>query len=260
MRKDVLRDFDASHCSVAEPLTFGSLFAGIGGIDLGFERAGMVCKWQVEIDEYARRVLEKHWPNVRRWDDVCTWPQPDTERVDVICGGFPCQDISSNNQYKQGITGTKSGLFHQVVRIVCDLRPRVVMLENVSDLLVRGMGTVLGELASIGFDAWWDCVPSAMFGLPQRRWRTYIVAYANGERFEASDKWISSRSQRIEWGKHDRLDEAERRAKDGPSFLSRVDDGVPRRVDRIRCLGNAVCPQAAEWIGRRIVAASKGVA
>ena len=83
------------HPIVRVPLTFGSLFAGIGGFDLGFERAGMVCKWQVEIDDYANRVLRKHWPNVRKHDDVRTWPQPDTEPVDVICGGFPCQDISN---------------------------------------------------------------------------------------------------------------------------------------------------------------------
>jgi len=245
---------------VQMPLTFGSLFSGIGGIDLGFERAGMVCKWQVEIDDYATRVLEKHWPSIHRERDIRDCGKHNLEPVDVVCAGFPCQDISSNNQYKQGIEGSKSGLFHQVVRIVRDIQPRVVMLENVSDLLVRGMGTVLGELAAIGFDAWWDCVPAAMFGLPQRRWRTYIVAYANGERCQASDEWLASRSKRIEWGKHDRLDEAERRAKDGPSFLSRVDDGIPRRVDRLRCLGNAVCPQAAEWIGRRIVASChKGI-
>uniref|UniRef100_UPI0035617122 DNA cytosine methyltransferase n=1 Tax=Stieleria sp. TaxID=2795976 RepID=UPI0035617122 len=94
-------------------LTFGSLFAGIGGIDLGFERAGMTCKWQVEIDDYARRVLAKHWPDVRRHDDVRTWPQPDTERVDVIAGGFPCQDISYAGK-GAGLAGERSGLFFEL--------------------------------------------------------------------------------------------------------------------------------------------------
>lgn len=88
----------------ATAITFGSLFAGIGGLDLGFERAGMVCKWQVEINPYGRSVLEKHWPEVRRHDDVRTWPAPDTERVDVIAGGFPCQDIS-NSGHRVGIGG-----------------------------------------------------------------------------------------------------------------------------------------------------------
>ena len=123
------------------PLSFGSLFAGIGGFDLGFERAGMVCKWQVEIDEYANRVLAKNWPDVRRWPDVRTWPQPDTERVDVICGGFPCQDISPAGNRK-GIDGERSGLFFDLARVVRELRPTVVVLENSSALVGNGLGRV----------------------------------------------------------------------------------------------------------------------
>ena len=121
------------------PLTFGSLFAGIGGFDLGFERAGMVCKWQVEIDDYANRVLAKHWPDMRRWPDVRTWPQPDTERVDVICGGFPCQDISYAGQ-GAGLDGDRSGLFFEAVRVVRELRPRVVVLENVYQIYYANTG------------------------------------------------------------------------------------------------------------------------
>lgn len=235
---------------INNPLLYGSLFSGIGGFDLGFDRAGMKCAWQVEIDPFARRVLEKHWPEVPKHDDVRTFePTP----VDVVCAGFPCQDISSNNQYKRGIEGEKSSLFHQVIRIICEIRPRVVALENVSDLLVRGMDTVLGELASSGFDGWWDCVPAAIAGIPQRRWRTFIVAYASGSGLESRDKWITGRQGSFEWNNHDRLGEAERRAKDGSRFLGRVDDGIPRRVDRLRCLGNSICPQISEWIGRRII-------
>ena len=94
---------------MVKPLTFGSLFAGIGGLDLGLECAGMVCKWQVEIDEYCRKVLAKHWPTIERWADVRSWPQPETERVDLICGGFPCQDISYAGR-GAGIEGERSGL------------------------------------------------------------------------------------------------------------------------------------------------------
>jgi DNA (cytosine-5)-methyltransferase 1 len=104
-----------------EQVTFGSLFAGIGGFDLGLERAGMTCKWQVEIDPFCRAVLAKHWPDVRRYEDVRT-VGAELEAVDVLCGGFPCQDISSNNQYKTGIDGEKSGLFREVVRLVGLLR------------------------------------------------------------------------------------------------------------------------------------------
>src|ERR1700678_4087108 len=104
-------------------MTFGSLFCGIGGFDLGLERAGMQCKWQVEIDPYARRVLEKHWPDVRRWDDVRTFPPENwRSQVDLICGGFPCQDISSAG-LRRGITEPQSGLWAQFERIVGELRP-----------------------------------------------------------------------------------------------------------------------------------------
>lgn len=157
-------------------MTFGSLFAGIGGFDLGLERAGMRCVWQVEIDEYCRRVLAKHWPDVRRHDDARTWPTPDAERPDVICGGFPCQDISNAGE-REGITGARSGLWFEFARIIRDLRPRFVVVENVSALLARGMGTVLGELAALGYDAEWECIPATAVGAPHHRDRVWIVAY-----------------------------------------------------------------------------------
>ncbi|MGB7323766.1 MAG: DNA cytosine methyltransferase, partial [Rubripirellula sp.] len=163
---------------MTKPLTFGSLFAGIGGIDLGFERAGLVCKWQVEINPYAQKVLAKHWPTIRRWDDVCTWPQPDTERVDVIAGGFPCQDISYAGK-GAGLEGERSGLFYEVARIVSEMAPKIVVLENVAALLTRGLGDVLGTLASLGYDAEWHCIPAAAVGAPHIRDRVFILAYAN---------------------------------------------------------------------------------
>jgi len=106
----------------AVPLSFGSLFAGIGGFDLGFERAGMVCKWQVEIDDYATRVLAKHWPSVHRERDIRDCGPHNLERVDVICGGFPCQDISYAG-LGAGLDGERSGLFFEAIRLVCELRP-----------------------------------------------------------------------------------------------------------------------------------------
>ena len=159
------------------PLTFGSLFAGIGGIDRGFERAGMVGKWQVEIDPYARRVLAKHWPDVRRWDDIRTFPpEPiDDWRVDVIAGGFPCQDISYAGK-GAGLHGERSGLFFELIRVVRVLGPRIIVLENVAALLTRGMDQVLGTLASIGFDAEWHCIPAASVGAPHLRDRVFVLA------------------------------------------------------------------------------------
>ena len=159
-------------------LTFGSLFAGIGGFDLGLERAGMTCAWQVEREPYAVRVLEKHWPNVRRHDDVCTFPPAEGDwSVDLICGGFPCQDISVAGK-GLGLAGARSGLWHQMHRIIGEIRPRFVLVENVAALLGRGMGTVLGDLSEIGYDAEWHVIPASAVGAPHRRERVWIVAYA----------------------------------------------------------------------------------
>ncbi len=305
-----------------EQLTFGSLFAGIGGFDLGFERSGMRCKWQVEIDEFATRVLAKHWPNVRRWPDVRTWPQPDTERVDVICGGFPCQDISYAG-LGAGLSGERSGLFFEVVRVVRQLRPQIVVLENVASLLTRGLDVVLGTLAQIGYDAEWDCIPAAAVGAPHIRDRVFIIARLSNTESERLGKRRPRRTARARSGKENTASVADspcellngsgggaskarrrelavggtdvpdaigdglqgqrisgassgassgafaRRATarspatritrsdwwDAEPDVGRVANGVPDRVDRLKGLGNAVVPQVAEYIGRRIVAA-----
>jgi DNA (cytosine-5)-methyltransferase 1 len=155
-------------------MTFGSLFAGIGGLDLGLERAGMECRWQVEIDDYAQRVLAKHWPDVRRHGDIRTWPDGDAERVDLICGGFPCQDISYAGQ-GAGLSGERSGLFYELIRVVREMEPRFVLLENVAALLTRGLDDVLGTLASLGFDAEWHCIPAAYVGAPHIRDRIFVI-------------------------------------------------------------------------------------
>lgn len=169
-----------------EEVTYGSLFAGIGGFDLGFERAGMKCVWQVEIDPFCRKVLAKHWPDVPRWDDVSTFTGEGFERPDVICGGFPCQDISLAGR-RDGLAGERSGLWWEFARIVRVVRPRYVVVENVPGLLVSGdddeqaaIGCVLGELARIGYDAEWTSIPASAFGSSQQRFRVFIVAYPQG--------------------------------------------------------------------------------
>jgi DNA (cytosine-5)-methyltransferase 1 len=156
----------------------GELFAGIGGIGLGLERTGgFEVVWQVEKDDYATKVLEKNWPAVRRWDDVKTFPpETGTWECDLICGGFPCQDISFAGK-GAGLEGERSGLFYEGIRIIKTLRPRWVLLENVSALLVRGLGDVLRELAQIGYDSEWHCVPAASVGAPHRRDRIFILAH-----------------------------------------------------------------------------------
>src|SRR5215471_10832235 len=118
-------------------MTHGSLFAGIGGFDLGFERAGFKTIWQVEIDEYCRRVLERHFPGAERFADIRDCGKHNLKPVDVISGGFPCQDIS-NAGLRAGIDGERSGLWNDMQRIVGELCPRFVLVENVAALLVRG--------------------------------------------------------------------------------------------------------------------------
>ena len=225
-------------------MTFGSLFAGIGGIDLGLERAGMECKWQVENDDYATRVLAKHWPRVYRHGDIKTFRGLP---ADLVCGGWPCQDISRAGR-GDGLDGERSGLWFEMLRIIRDVRPRWVFLENVSTLLIRGIDSVLGSLAEGGFDCQWDCIPASAIGSPHRRDRVWIIANSNGERRD------QERPRHTEAG----CNGIERNGwwATEPD-VGRVAYGIPARVDRLRGLGNAVVPHVAEWIGRRIIEADK---
>lgn len=235
-------------------ITFGSLFAGIGGFDLGFERAGMECRWQVEINKYANRVLQKRWPNVRRWPDVRTWPQTDTERVDVICGGFPCVNISSLGD-RRGIVNCEdgSGLWREAIRIVRVLRPHLFIVENVSEILIRGAGDVFGDLAASGFDCAWRCLPAAMFGAAHRRDRFFAIGI-NRDSIRSYGCAIKAFST---WDVPDASGSCEEGWRESESRVDRVSDGVPNRVDRLRGLGNAVVPQVAEWIGKQIIESMK---
>ncbi|RAK51610.1 DNA cytosine methyltransferase [Phenylobacterium soli] len=166
------------------------LFSGIGGFSLGLERTGgfetvAFC----EIEPFCRRVLAKHWPEVPCYDDVRTLSAErlaaDGFAVDVICGGFPCQDISNANPDAEGIEGERSGLWSEIARLVRELRPRLLIVENVAALLGRGLDRVLGDLAALGYDAEWDCIPASAVGAPHQRDRIWIVAYPRGEQHES---------------------------------------------------------------------------
>lgn len=161
------------------------LFSGIGGFSLGLERAGMRTVAFCEADAKCREVLAKHWPEVPCYDDVRTLTADTLRRdgisVDAICGGFPCQDISVAGK-GLGLAGERSGLWRDYARIIGEVRPRFVIVENVSALLGRGLGDVLGDLAALGFDAEWHCIPASAIGAPHIRDRLWIVAYAQGER------------------------------------------------------------------------------
>jgi DNA (cytosine-5)-methyltransferase 1 len=246
--------------------TFGSLFAGIGGLDLGLERAGWECVWQVEIDDYANRVLAKNWPNVRRHGDVRTFPptEPSQWQVDLVCGGFPCQGISEANYRAKGLNDERSGLWFAFARILGSIRPKFAILENVSALTFRGLGRVLSDLSTLGYDAEWQTIPASSFGAPHERERIFIVAYRSGQRcveneifsrkpFETTSEKSASRI-RLWPGICKSSPALPNRIRWVPvSELCRMVNGLPDQLDRYRGLGNAVVPQVAEWIGRQLL-------
>jgi DNA (cytosine-5)-methyltransferase 1 len=234
-------------------LTVGSLFAGIGGFDLGLERAGMRSVWQCEIDPYAIRVLEKHWPDVLRVPDVRDVGVGTVPCVDVICGGFPCQDLSYAG-LGAGLDGARSGLWSEYARVVGELRPRYVVVENVAALLARGLGRVLGDLAALGYDAEWDCIPASAVGAPHQRERFWLVAYPDGGDGLARVGPLEDRPAALQ-PRDDAASLGAHRAPwlEGPPESVRVAYGLPDWVDRNTALGNALVPQIAEWIGTRIL-------
>ena len=164
--------------------SFGSLFAGIGGIDLGLERAGWQCRWQVEIDPFCQQILAKHWPEVKRYGDIRKLTGNEFKHVDLICGGFPCQDLSQAGK-RAGIEGTRSRLWFEFTRIIGVVRPRYVCIENVPGLLVpRAMRRVVGDLARCGYVGAYLCLRASDFGASHLRKRVFIVAYRNRGRCE----------------------------------------------------------------------------
>lgn len=240
------------------------LFSGIGGFSLGLERTGgFETKAFCEIDPFCRRVLAKHWPNVRQYDDVRTLTADQLEAdgiaVDVICGGFPCQDISLAGN-GEGLEGERSGLWSEIARLIGELRPRYVFVENVAALLGRGLDRVLGELASLGYDAEWHCVPAAYIGARHIRDRVWIVAEPTGQRQHARpyvDAVVLERFREscTAWGQ-DRFIPGTQLCDDWSppdSLFERVDDGSPDRLDQLGACGNAVVPQIPEMIGRALL-------
>ena len=161
-------------------MKIGSLFSGIGGLELGLEWAGLgLVVWQCEIDPFCRAVLAKHWPDVTRFDDVTVkrdWPH-----VDIICGGFPCQDVSQAGK-GAGLNGARSGLWYEFARIVGQVRPRFVIVENVTSGIRRWLPTVRRDLHVLGYRSRAVAISAADVGAPHLRRRTFVVAYADGVR------------------------------------------------------------------------------
>lgn len=231
------------------------LFSGIGGFSLGLERTGgfqtvAFC----EIDPFCRKVLAKHWPDVPIHDDVIKLRGEDVGPVDVICGGFPCQDISYAGT-GAGLAGDRSGLWSEIARLVCEIRPRLVIVENVAALLDRGMGRVLGDLAESGYDAEWSSVSACSVGAPHMRQRVFIVAYPHSEHGRPR-VWDTDAQQDRPISPIHSLESARagwRTRMANPSELYRGAYGVPFGMDRTRGTGNAVVPQVVELIGNAIL-------
>lgn len=171
------------------------LFSGIGGFSLGLERAGMKTVAFCEVDKKCQQVLKKHWPGVPIFDDVSTLKGEDIEEtVDVICGGFPCQDISLAGK-GAGLEGERSGLWTEFHRLIKEIKPKYAIIENVSALRSRGLDQVLREISEIGYDAEWHCITAASVGAPHRRDRIWIVAYPHNKRLEGRE-WNDQRERR----------------------------------------------------------------
>ncbi len=278
---------------VGEPLAVMrvlDLFSGLGGFSLGLERAGMRTVAFCEIDPYCRAVLAQRWPGVPIYPDVTRLTAADVRAIDVICGGFPCQDISEAGK-GAGIDGERSGLWAQYARLIGELRPSYAIVENVAALLGRGLGRVLGDLAALGYDAEWEGIPASAVGAHHERDRIWIVAYperlwrrqscqaldttqgplGTQERQEGAPG-VGPSGEAVPDANRTRHEGARRELPRWRPILTgdtlsgdwqwevepavgRVANGVPHWSHRIKSLGNAVVSRIPEIIGRKILEA-----
>lgn len=252
-------------------MKFISLFAGIGGFDLGLERAGMECVAQVEIDDFCQKVLSKHWPDVPKFKDVRDVGKHNLPAANLICGGFPCQDVSLAGE-RAGLEGKRSTLWSEFHRIICEVQPRWVIIENVLGLLSSDNGgffrKILWELSESGYDAEWQVISAENVGAPHKRERVFIIAYpkSNGRTSvydgmgKEAKQTSNSKVHKPIWGYCAPVHiPSIGRTYVGMGFTSREDDGLSCGVDgRLKSTGNAVVPQVAELVGRAIMQTEQG--
>jgi DNA (cytosine-5)-methyltransferase 1 len=233
-------------------------FSGIGGFSYAAEKivGGFETVQFVEWDPYCQRVLNQHWPAVPIHSDIQDF-KPAPFSADVICGGFPCQDISVAGRQAGIKQGTRSGLFYELIRIIRLVQPRYVVLENVAAIITNGLDTVLGELAETGFDAEWACIPASALGACHKRDRWWLVAYPNGtgpQGFGGEGELRKAGQEKPTcWDPGNSMLSREWRGYLSKPLLHRGDDGLSGRVDRIRALGNSVVPQVAAVPLRRVL-------
>lgn len=253
----------------------GSLFSGVGCGDLGLEWAGFEHAWFVEVNEYARQVLELRWPGRPIYGDIKEVDFTAVEPVDVLAGGFPCQDISIAGK-GAGIKGERSGLWSEFARAIAEIRPRYALIENSPILITRGLDVVLSDLAALGYDAEWNCIPASALGAPHKRDRIWIVAYADN-RSGNTQKAIRTGRDSSQSGGADMADSLRERLslsgsksfrEDGEQGrrqsppkgwwssepgVGRVANGTPHRVDRLKGIGNGQVPHCTYIHGLAIL-------
>ena len=231
------------------PLKVIDLFSGIGGFSYAAESlvGGFETVQFVENNPWCQRLLNKRWPSVPIHSDICTY-EPEYKAADVITGGFPCQDVSSAGKNAGIQPGTRSGLFFELMRVVCQVRPTYVVLENVAAIRTRGLDIVLSTLAKAGFNAEWACIRASDVGACHRRDRWWAVAYSNHPGLQGcrTERQFQQGGEKIQiaWSSSHRLSSNWREYISKP-VLCRGDDGLSDRVDRLKALGNAVVPQVA---------------
>lgn len=237
-------------------------------MDVGLQNAGFEIVWQVEIDRFKREYfLDYYFPQTEKFDDIRNVGQNQLKPVDLICGGFPCQNISITNNNPTGLDGEQSGLWREMFRIIRELRPRYALIENVARLTSFGLDRVLADLASIGFDAEWQTLQASDFGYPHERKRFFMVAYDNCDRLEEKTLFCKSSFASIKNAQTAKintiyLESVGRSYPCIPEHLL-LDDGFPkalsdRTVNKLLeqftvSAGNAVVPEIAAFIGRQIL-------
>lgn len=236
------------------------LFSGIGGFSLGLERAGMETVAFCEIEPFCQEVLRKHWPGVPIHEDIRELKGDAIGPVDLICGGYPCQPFSTAG--KRGGASDDRHLWPEYLRLIRELRPSWVIGENVAGHISMGLDQVLADLEGEGY-AWETFViPACAVDAPHRRDRVWIVARASSDRDDRRSITSDSDFQGLEVGqgqdasrtRQDSRPKSGRGARWEPEpGVGRVAHGIPRRVDRLRALGNAVVPQIPEILGRAIM-------
>lgn len=252
-------------------MTHGSLFSGIGGIDLGLEWSGFETVFQVEIDSFCNVVLEKHWPHVKRYKDIKDVGKHNLTAVDLISGGFPCQDVSfAAGGKERGLHRKRSGLWFEYARIVNELKPNWVLIENVPNLKNFGADQVISDMERAGYSCWASVVGVDTFGAPHQRRRVFILCHNNsngvgsigegmvegwalspeleGKMAQACQDW-SYWQHELGAGDARSSGDAEESESDSYARNLRTIHGIPDGVDRLKTLGNACTPVIPALIG-----------